>query len=100
MDSPHNSHSGQASPSGASAGPSASGLSSSVSSPSRYESQKRRDWNTFGQYLRNRRPPLSLAQCGGAHVLEFMRYLDQFGKTKVLIYILVQLRMYPYLQYL
>ncbi|XP_073004410.1 protein G1-like1 [Typha latifolia] len=51
--------------------------------PSRYESQKRRDWNTFGQYLRNHRPPLALARCSGAHVLEFLRYLDQFGKTKV-----------------
>lgn len=51
--------------------------------PSRYEAQKRRDWNTFGQYLRNHRPPLPLARCTGAHVLEFMRYLDQFGKTKV-----------------
>ncbi|XVF57118.1 hypothetical protein PTKIN_Ptkin06aG0178000 [Pterospermum kingtungense] len=51
--------------------------------PSRYENQKRRDWNTFCQYLRNHRPPLSLSMCGGAHVLEFLRYLDQFGKTKV-----------------
>ena len=51
--------------------------------PSRYESQKRRDWNTFGQYLTNHRPPLALARCSGAHVLEFLRYLDQFGKTKV-----------------
>uniref|UniRef100_A0A453NGG8 ALOG domain-containing protein n=1 Tax=Aegilops tauschii subsp. strangulata TaxID=200361 RepID=A0A453NGG8_AEGTS len=51
--------------------------------PSRYESQKRRDWQTFGQYLRNHRPPLELARCSGAHVLEFLRYLDQFGKTKV-----------------
>nr|AYE54697.1 ALOG1 [Torenia fournieri] len=50
---------------------------------SRYENQKRRDWNTFCQYLRNHRPPLSLARCSGAHVLEFLRYLDQFGKTKV-----------------
>ncbi|EPS68444.1 hypothetical protein M569_06326 [Genlisea aurea] len=50
---------------------------------SRYESQKRRDWNTFRQYLRNQRPPVSLGQCNGGHVLEFMRYLDQFGKTKV-----------------
>ncbi|URD79226.1 hypothetical protein MUK42_03589, partial [Musa troglodytarum] len=49
---------------------------------SRYESQKRRDWNTFGQYLKNHRPPLSLARCSDAHVLEFLRYLDQFGKTK------------------
>lgn len=50
---------------------------------SRYENQKRRDWNTFCQYLRNHRPPLSLPMCSGAHVLEFLRYLDQFGKTKV-----------------
>uniref|UniRef100_A0A6N2K607 ALOG domain-containing protein n=1 Tax=Salix viminalis TaxID=40686 RepID=A0A6N2K607_SALVM len=60
--------------------------SSPISSPlplSRYESQKRRDWNTFGQYLRNHRPPLALSRCSGAHVLEFLRYLDQFGKTKV-----------------
>ncbi|KAJ7540226.1 hypothetical protein O6H91_10G006000 [Diphasiastrum complanatum] len=51
--------------------------------PSRYEAQKRRDWNTFGQYLRNHRPPLALARCSGANVLEFLHYLDQFGKTKV-----------------
>ncbi|WJX18904.1 Protein LIGHT-DEPENDENT SHORT HYPOCOTYLS 4 [Trifolium repens] len=67
----------------------ASLTSSSSSAPpatntlSRYENQKRRDWNTFGQYLRNHRPPLSLSRCSGAHVLEFLRYLDQFGKTKV-----------------
>ncbi|WOL17989.1 hypothetical protein Cni_G26782 [Canna indica] len=51
--------------------------------PSRYESQKRRDWNTFLQYLRNHKPPLVLSRCSGAHVIEFLRYLDQFGKTKV-----------------
>ncbi|XP_010277024.1 PREDICTED: protein LIGHT-DEPENDENT SHORT HYPOCOTYLS 10 [Nelumbo nucifera] len=50
---------------------------------SRYESQKRRDWNTFGQYLKNQRPPVSLSQCNCSHVLDFLRYLDQFGKTKV-----------------
>ncbi|KAK3037994.1 hypothetical protein RJ639_031581 [Escallonia herrerae] len=50
---------------------------------SQYENQKRWDWNTFGQYLHNHRPPLSLARSSGAHVLEFLRYLDQFGKTKV-----------------
>ncbi|CAL9069438.1 unnamed protein product [Musa banksii] len=50
--------------------------------PSRYESQKRRDWNTFVQYLRNHKPPLVLSRCSGAHVIEFLRYLDQFGKTK------------------
>ncbi|CAL9130246.1 unnamed protein product, partial [Musa textilis] len=26
---------------------------------------------------------LELSRCSGAHVLEFLRYLDQFGKTKV-----------------
>ncbi|XP_042059256.1 protein LIGHT-DEPENDENT SHORT HYPOCOTYLS 4-like [Salvia splendens] len=65
---------------GAMMGPAAG---SSPTTLSRYENQKRRDWNTFGQYLRNHRPPLSLALCSGAHVLEFLRYLDQFGKTKV-----------------
>ncbi|KAI4371922.1 hypothetical protein MLD38_010217 [Melastoma candidum] len=58
-------------------------IAASTSSLSRYENQKRRDWNTFSQYLRNHRPPLSLSWCSGAHVLEFLRYLDQFGKTKV-----------------
>ncbi|KAG6658793.1 hypothetical protein CIPAW_04G187300 [Carya illinoinensis] len=62
----------------------AASSSSAASAPSsRYENQKRRDWNTFGQYLMNHRPPLSLSRCSGAHVLEFLRYLDQFGKTKV-----------------
>ncbi|KAL3644972.1 Protein LIGHT-DEPENDENT SHORT HYPOCOTYLS 4 [Castilleja foliolosa] len=61
----------------------AAASSSGGSTLSRYENQKRRDWNTFGQYLKNHRPPLSLSRCSGAHVLEFLRYLDQFGKTKV-----------------
>ncbi|GFP79606.1 protein light-dependent short hypocotyls 10 [Phtheirospermum japonicum] len=67
-------------------GSSSSSRSTSGSQPaqlSRYESQKRRDWNTFGQYLRNQRPPVALPQCNYSHVLDFMRYLDQFGKTKV-----------------
>ncbi|XP_060189071.1 protein LIGHT-DEPENDENT SHORT HYPOCOTYLS 7-like [Lycium barbarum] len=50
---------------------------------SRYESQKRRDWNTFRQYLKNHKPPVPLSQCNYNHVLDFLRYLDQFGKTKV-----------------
>ncbi|KAJ8534509.1 hypothetical protein K7X08_016237 [Anisodus acutangulus] len=50
---------------------------------SRYESQKRCDWNTFGQYLKNQQSPVSLPQCNYNHVLDFLRYLDQFGKTKV-----------------
>lgn len=57
--------------------------STAAAPPSRYESQKRRDWNTFLQYLRNHKPPLSLSRCSGAHVIEFLKYLDQFGKTKV-----------------
>jgi hypothetical protein len=63
--------------------PGGAGAGDSAPRPSRYESQKRRDWHTFGQYLRNHRPPLELGRCSGAHVLEFLRYLDQFGKTKV-----------------
>ncbi|GKV08415.1 hypothetical protein SLEP1_g20045 [Rubroshorea leprosula] len=59
------------------------GESSAPAPLSRYESQKRRDWNTFLQYLRNHKPPLTLARCSGAHVIEFLKYLDQFGKTKV-----------------
>ncbi|KAF7833795.1 protein LIGHT-DEPENDENT SHORT HYPOCOTYLS 6-like [Senna tora] len=62
---------------------SASASASASAPPSRYESQKRRDWNTFLQYLRNHKPPLTLARCSGAHVIEFLKYLDQFGKTKV-----------------
>ncbi|XP_071738159.1 protein LIGHT-DEPENDENT SHORT HYPOCOTYLS 1-like [Rutidosis leptorrhynchoides] len=56
---------------------------SATTTSSRYENQKRRDWNTFCQYLKNHRPPLALSRCSGANVLEFLRYLDQFGKTKV-----------------
>ncbi|KAL5213015.1 hypothetical protein ABZP36_023862 [Zizania latifolia] len=67
---------------GVAAADSPGGGSGGAARPSRYESQKRRDWQTFGQYLRNHRPPLELARCSGAHVLEFLRYLDQFGKTK------------------
>ncbi|AAC83029.1 Strong similarity to T16B12.3 gi/3746060 unknown protein from Arabidopsis thaliana BAC gb/AC005311 [Arabidopsis thaliana] len=53
---------------------------------SRYESQKRRDWNTFCQYLRNQQPPVHISQCGSNHILDFLQYLDQFGKTKVHIH--------------
>ncbi|KAK9291204.1 hypothetical protein L1049_009392 [Liquidambar formosana] len=56
---------------------------SSTAPLSRYESQKRRDWTTFLQYLKNHKPPLSLIRCSGANVIEFMKYLDQFGKTRV-----------------
>ncbi|MCL7037926.1 hypothetical protein MKW94_018365 [Papaver nudicaule] len=37
--------------------------SSSPPALSRYESQKRRDWHTFGQYLKNHIPPLSISRC-------------------------------------
>ncbi|KAG0466351.1 hypothetical protein HPP92_017931 [Vanilla planifolia] len=51
---------------------------------SRYESQKRRDWNSFLRYLQEKRQPLGGAElCSRAHVIDFLRYLDQFGKTKV-----------------
>ncbi|KAI6685041.1 hypothetical protein NL676_030954 [Syzygium grande] len=57
--------------------------SPSSSTLSRYENQKRRDWNTFCQYLGSHRPPIPLAACTGMHVFDFLRYQDQFGKTKV-----------------
>lgn len=87
MDSASGGGGGAAEPSSAE-GPSAGGgggaaEGSSPAPPSRYESQKRRDWNTFLQYLKNHKPPLTLARCSGAHVIEFLKYLDQFGKTKV-----------------
>ncbi|CAL1406184.1 unnamed protein product [Linum trigynum] len=70
---------------GGEVGPSATPATTSYqhAPPSRYESQKRRDWNTFLQYLKNHKPPLALGRCSGAHVIEFLKYLDQFGKTKV-----------------
>ncbi|KAK1373968.1 Light-dependent short hypocotyls 2 [Heracleum sosnowskyi] len=52
--------------------------------PSRYESQKRRDYNNFLNYLKTHNtPPLSLPDCSGAHVIDYLKYQDQFGKTKV-----------------
>lgn len=69
-------------PSGGGEGSSSSAAPAPARQLSRYESQKRRDWNTFGQYLRNQ-GVVEAAQCNYTHVLEFMRYLDQFGKTKV-----------------
>ncbi|KAG9160507.1 hypothetical protein Leryth_023338 [Lithospermum erythrorhizon] len=75
---------GQTSSAGGSGGPSGSTAAEAAAPPpSRYESQKRRDWNTFLQYLKNHKPPLTLTRCSGAHVIEFLKYLDQFGKTKV-----------------
>ncbi|KAL8227895.1 hypothetical protein R6Q57_015479 [Mikania cordata] len=71
------------SPSSSSSSSSASPASSPATTLSRYENQKHRDWNTFGQYLRDHRPPLTLSQCSVAHVLEFLKYIDLFGKTKV-----------------
>ena len=50
---------------------------------SRYESQKRRDWNTFTQFLKEQSPPIALSRCSGANVVEFLEYMDQFGKTRV-----------------
>ena len=67
-------------------GPLATAPSVPNSSPaplSRFESQKRRDWNTFLQYLRNLEPPVTLAGCSENHVAEFLRYLNQFGKIMI-----------------
>ncbi|XP_062094668.1 protein LIGHT-DEPENDENT SHORT HYPOCOTYLS 4-like [Humulus lupulus] len=48
-----------------------------------YELQKQKDWDTFEDYLKSHHPPLTISQCSVAHVLEFLRYLDQFGETKI-----------------
>ncbi len=57
-----------------------SSSSASAPTPSRYESQKRRDWNTFGQYLRNQSPPISLSNCNGKSVIDFLKYNYQIPK--------------------
>ena len=54
----------------------------------RYEINKRQDWNKFVHYLKNYhhghgQPPMSVRRCSGSHVLGFLKYLDQFGGTKV-----------------
>ncbi|KAL1808001.1 hypothetical protein DCAR_0727401 [Daucus carota subsp. sativus] len=52
--------------------------------PSRYEKQKRRDWNTFCHYIRSHKPTdVHQPVWTSSHILEFLRYLDQFGKTKI-----------------
>ncbi|KAH8519923.1 hypothetical protein H0E87_001388 [Populus deltoides] len=80
-------NSGEPCPSAATAGSSSASQpqqqSEGSAPPSRYESQKRRDWNTFLQYLKNHKPPLTLARCSGAHVIEFLKYLDQFASVSV-----------------
>ncbi|KAG2322823.1 hypothetical protein Bca52824_016036 [Brassica carinata] len=48
-----------------------------------YESQKQQDWNTFCHYIRNQQPPVHISQCGSNQILDFLQYLNQFGKTKV-----------------
>lgn len=65
-------------------------LSFSPTPPShnRYEINKRHDWNKFVHYLKNHhhvhgQPPLSVRRCNGSHVLGYLKYLDQFGETKV-----------------
>ncbi|PIA60947.1 hypothetical protein AQUCO_00300458v1 [Aquilegia coerulea] len=49
----------------------------------RYEMQKRRDMKTFLQYLKNHKPPLHLQRCGDEEIIEFLKHMDQFGKTKL-----------------
>ena len=60
-----------------------SDLNSSPAPLGRYESQKGRDWNTFLEYLRIQKPHITLAGCRDNHVIDFLRYLDQVGETKV-----------------
>ncbi|KAI8532033.1 hypothetical protein RHMOL_Rhmol11G0181600 [Rhododendron molle] len=64
-------------------GPSSTSPGGGKSAETGSTAAERRDWNTFLQYLRNHKPPLNPSRCSAAHVLEFLRYLDQLGKTKV-----------------
>ncbi|ERN08990.1 hypothetical protein AMTRI_Chr08g166290 [Amborella trichopoda] len=53
---------------------------------SRYEAQKQRDWNTFVLYAKNHQPPIYLSKCVGSNVIDFLKTLDELGKTKVHVY--------------
>ncbi|CAM8878181.1 unnamed protein product [Rhodiola kirilowii] len=48
-----------------------------------YESRKRRSWNSFLQYLTMHKPLQSVQTCTGADAIDFFKYLDRFGKTKI-----------------
>ncbi|KAK3188788.1 hypothetical protein Dsin_028349 [Dipteronia sinensis] len=49
----------------------------------RYETQKRKDWISFLEYLRQRSPTLVVSCCSGAHVVEFVKYyLDQKNRVQ------------------
>ena len=37
---------------------------------------------TFGQYLRNQRPPVALSQCNSSHILDFLKYLGSVRENK------------------
>ncbi|XVF86112.1 hypothetical protein PTKIN_Ptkin18bG0014800 [Pterospermum kingtungense] len=57
---------------------------------SRYESQKRGEWNMFVQYLKKQYdPPLAISRCSEAHVVEFLKY---FGDTLYLDALIGRLR--------
>ncbi|KAI9197716.1 hypothetical protein LWI28_002996 [Acer negundo] len=49
----------------------------------RYESQKRKDWISFLEYLGQQSPTLVVSYCSGAHVVEFVKYyLDQKNRVQ------------------
>ncbi|GJP56859.1 hypothetical protein CLOM_g15907 [Closterium sp. NIES-68] len=49
----------------------------------KYDAQKQRDWNNFSQYLARHQPPVAMIRATPRHVVEYMRYMDQFGRTRV-----------------
>uniref|UniRef100_A0A7N0UAN9 ALOG domain-containing protein n=1 Tax=Kalanchoe fedtschenkoi TaxID=63787 RepID=A0A7N0UAN9_KALFE len=55
----------------------------STTTPTRYEERKQQAWKSFERYLRTEKPSLMLEHCTCADVIQFLQYLDQFGKTKV-----------------
>ncbi|CAI7880667.1 unnamed protein product [Closterium sp. NIES-53] len=61
-----------------------SGLQGQQTRPAnKYDAQKQRDWNNFSQYLARHQPPVAMIRATPRHVVEYMRYMDQFGRTRV-----------------
>ncbi|KAI7731131.1 hypothetical protein M8C21_033596 [Ambrosia artemisiifolia] len=60
----------------------ASALSGSTQLSS-YETKKQLDWGMFVQYLKYRKPPVPFVECNSEHVIEFLKYQNKFGDTRV-----------------
>jgi hypothetical protein len=48
-----------------------------------YEDQKLRDWQAFLEFLKQFNPPANISICTSQHVVQYLIWRDQFGKTVV-----------------